>query len=84
MLGSRWLCQSARSSGGSSRYSLALMTSYLGPDHPDIALMLSGLATCYHFTGETQKSHEAFERSQVTLTCRNHQFFVTGLDLVAP
>ena len=40
-----------------------LIESYLGPDHPDVALMISGMASCYHYTGEIEKSFAAFERS---------------------
>lgn len=40
-----------------------LVESYLGPDHPDVALMLSGMATAYHFTGEIEKAIATFERA---------------------
>jgi tetratricopeptide (TPR) repeat protein len=34
-----------------------------GPDHPDVALMLSGLGSCYHYTGQIDKAFAAFERA---------------------
>jgi len=42
---------------------LQLLEAYLGPNHPDVALMLSGMASCYHYTGEIEKSFAAFARS---------------------
>jgi tetratricopeptide (TPR) repeat protein len=38
-----------------------LVLKYLGPDHPDTALMLSGMGSCYHYTGEIEKAYAAFE-----------------------
>ncbi len=42
---------------------LELIQAMLGPDHPDVALLLSGLASCSHYTGDIEGSRKAFARA---------------------
>ncbi|HEU0034209.1 MAG TPA: serine/threonine-protein kinase [Kofleriaceae bacterium] len=36
---------------------------YAGAEHPDVAILQSGLGSCYHYTNEPQKAYAAFQRA---------------------
>ena len=49
---------------------LALIQAMLGPDHPDVALLLSGLASCSHYTGDTEaRARHSAARSRSASAC---------------
>jgi tetratricopeptide (TPR) repeat protein len=44
-------------------HSLALRIASVGPEHPDVALILSNLGLAYRHTGQYQKAHESYAKA---------------------
>ncbi|HEY4180814.1 MAG TPA: serine/threonine-protein kinase [Kofleriaceae bacterium] len=60
---------------------LALRQASVGPDHLDIALILSNLGTCYNAAGDLAKAHDSFDRS---IAIRERMFGKESPMLAAP
>jgi tetratricopeptide (TPR) repeat protein len=60
---------------------LALRTASVGDSHPDVALVLSSLGSCYGHVGEGGKARAAFERS---IAIRETTFGKTSPALIVP
>ena len=43
--------------------SLKLREGSVGPDHPDVALLLSNLGVCYRHAGQLRKAHASYDRA---------------------
>jgi tetratricopeptide (TPR) repeat protein len=43
--------------------SLHMREASVGPDHPDVALLLSNLGVCYRHAGQPDKAHAAYDRA---------------------
>ena len=61
-------------------HALALRKAAVGPDHPDIALLLSNLGLCYGHAGDDAKARASFERA---LSIRERMYGPTSPMLIA-